>query len=274
MPELDLRALQVWFQRETMRPSALPARAAPRRGPRADDVLLPSRTLSARERLAIYSSTYFARLHDALAEDYPTVRRLLGPASFERLARAYLTRHPSRSRSLNQLGAKLPEFLARPGVRIPRRAHLRDVALLERAMAEVFDEEPSPSLDQAALEAIAPAAWARARLRVAHAFRLLELDHPANAIVSAARQERPLPSLARGRSWVVVYRKDFRVWRADLTRPMHAALGALARGRTIPAAIRAAGRVFEGSRADLERQVAAWFADWRREGIFQSVELT
>jgi hypothetical protein len=267
---IGLAKLQRWFQDETLRPCSLPARRRPRGAVAVERVILPSRTLAAHARLELYAGMYFMRLHDALADDYKVVRELLGPARFERLARAYLTRFPSVHYSLNLLGAKLPEFLEGP-VAIPRRALIRDVARVELAMAQVFDEAPSPALDPKALEAIPPAKWATARLRVAHALRLLELDHPANALVTAVRQEKPRPRTPRLKSWVAVYRKDFQVWRMDLSEPMFVALSALAKGKTIPAAIKAASRVFDGSREELEVSVFRWFADWRNEGLFQAV---
>jgi hypothetical protein len=57
---------------------------------------------------------YFARLHDCLVSDFPALRLLLGPAGFERLARAYVAARPPRSWTLNVLGWRLPAFLARP----------------------------------------------------------------------------------------------------------------------------------------------------------------
>ena len=42
-------------------------------------VVLPSKQLSAVERLEIYAHMYFARLVEVMEAEYPSVRQLLGP---------------------------------------------------------------------------------------------------------------------------------------------------------------------------------------------------
>jgi len=264
----SLPAFQRWFQDELFRPYALPRRA-PRARPSVASVVLPSRTLSPVERVAIYQRGIFARLHDCLAEDFPTIRRLLGDDAFHRLARAYLTRFPSRHYSLNVLGRDLPRFLSRP-VRVARRALLRDVARLEDAMAAAFDDAEAAPLPPSEFAAIPVARWGAARLRFIPAFRLLALDHPVSGLVAAAARGDPLPSAPRRPTFVAVYRKGFQVWRADLTRAQHALLRALHRGRTLLQAIAAAARA---SREPIAERIGGWFQEWVSEGLFSAVEL-
>lgn len=227
--------------------------------------ILPSKTLSPDERLGVYSGMYFLRLHDALVEDFKTVRAVIGEAAFEKLAKAYVEKHPSMHPSLNRLGDRFPRFLEGP-VRVKRRALLRDVAAVELAMAEVFDAPRSPSLDDAALRAVPADAWPKARLELVAAFRLLALDHAVNPLITAVRREEPLPAIKRKKSWVAVYRKDWNVWRMDLSEPMFRVLSAFARGATLERAIAASGVKDPGV-------VFAWFQDWRREGFFSGVTL-
>jgi hypothetical protein len=265
---LPLARLERWLQGEIVRPHE--GGRPPALGARA--VVRPSATLAPKERVAIYSRMYFTRLHDCLAEDFPAVRALLGEARFERLARRYLARFPSRHYSLNALGRALPRFLAGP-VRIPRRALVRDVARVEAAMAEVFDAEDARPLGAADLAAVPASRWEAARLRPVPGLRLLALDHPVNPLVTAARGGEPSPAVPRRRAFTAVYRKDFAVWRADLGEPAFAALGALARGATIGRALAAAARVFEGEPAALEGEVQRWFRGWIEDGLFAAVEL-
>src|SRR5262245_16359492 len=158
MPATDLDRLQRWFATQV----AEPARGATaRRAARAR--VLPSATLRPEERLAIYARMYVSRLHDCLADDYAAVAAVLGEAGFARLVRAYLLRHPSRHYSLPALGRRLPEFLRTAAV--PRRALLTDLARLELAMNEVFHAPAAAALDGAALAAVPPALWPRAKLR-------------------------------------------------------------------------------------------------------------
>lgn len=251
----DLGTLQRWFQARTMNGEVGDAKRE----------ILPSRTLSPAERLEVYSGMYFLRLHDALVEDFKTVRAVIGEAAFERLAKAYLEKHPSQHPSLNHLGDRLPRFLEGP-VRVTRRALLRDIARVELAMAEVFDAPRSPPLAYEALEAVPPDAWPKARLELVPALRLLALDHAVNPLITAVRREEPLPAVKKRKSWIAVYRKDWNVWRMDLSEPMFRVLSAFERGATLERAIAASGV------AD-PNVVFAWFQDWRREGFFAGVKL-
>jgi hypothetical protein len=66
-----------------------------------------------------------------------------------------------------------------------------------------------------------------------------------------------------------VYRRDERVYRLDLSGPMHAALAALVRGRTLSQALAAASRAAPGGLDPV--RVRSWFAQWIEEGLFAAV---
>lgn len=55
---------------------------------------------STTHRLDVYFQAYRLRLIEALANDYPGLKKFVGEAEFERLARAYIDRYPSTERSL------------------------------------------------------------------------------------------------------------------------------------------------------------------------------
>ena len=150
----DLVRLQRWFQDRTLNG---PVKDAGRE-------ILPSRTLEPNERLEIYSGMFPLRMREALNADFPAVRALLGGDGFERLVRAYVKKHPSRHPSLNHLGDHLPRFLGGTA-RVPRKALVRDVARLELAMTEVFDEKRAEPLDSKGLAKVPPEAWTRVTWR-------------------------------------------------------------------------------------------------------------
>jgi hypothetical protein len=103
--------------------------------------------LTSVERLEIYSRSYWSRVLESLADDFPGLRAVLGQLAFHRLSRAYLTDCPSRSFTLRNLGARLEEWLRtnqRYGGHAPGLA--LDMARLEWAHIEAFDgaaEKPS-----------------------------------------------------------------------------------------------------------------------------------
>ena len=62
-------------------------------------------------------------------------------ARFEAACRAFLVAHPSGSYQLNRLSAPFPEWLATaPEAEGPHRDFAADVARVERAMEDVFDD--------------------------------------------------------------------------------------------------------------------------------------
>jgi hypothetical protein len=263
----SLAGLERWFQDEVLRPHE----RARRRGARPERHLLPSRSLGAAERIAIYQKGYMLRLQECMQVDYIAVRRIAGETRFAELVRAYLERHPSQHWSLNPLGHAFARFLERETPRGPRIGLLAELARLEWAMQEVFDAPASPILAPRALQEIAPADWARKRLLPIEALQLCAFEHRCNAIASAARREEPLPPLGRKRTHVVVYRKDWTVWRMDLDRLQFELLSALCRGRTLAQALAAAARLQRGSQADLQRRIQAACASFMAEGLFQAV---
>lgn len=258
-----------WFQESVVGPHES-GRPRPRLAP-ASSVILPSRTLRPDQRVGIYVEAYMARLTEALHDDFPAVSRFLTHRAFHDLARAYLERHPSRSWSLNPLGRKLPDFLAGP-VRVPRREAVRALATVEAAMAESFDERDARPLQPADFSALAPEEFVGARLTFVPTFRLVEVDYAVNAFIDAVRQERPrTPPLKKKKTWIAIYRKEFKVWRLDLREGAHAALAALQGGQPVGRAVAAAARAWKGKPEDLAAQIRQWFGEWASEGFFSEI---
>ena len=267
--DLVLRRTQRWFQGAITASCARPKRASPSSA-EVDARITRSTKLTAAERLDIYAVAYFSRLHEALASDYPATVHLLGHERYHRVAGEYLTRFPSRHYSLNHLGRDFPRFLAGK-TSIPRRALVRDVAKLELAMQVVFDAAEAEGLTPGELAAIPPERFPTAVFRFVPAFTLLELDHRANAIVSAVKQgTTPFPSPGRKKTFVAVYRKNYVLWRKDLDETEYTILRALRRGTTLDRALRSVERI--DRRPDLVARVSRIFQDWQSEGVIAGLE--
>lgn len=265
-----LRRTQRWFLGAIEDLSATPRRRL--RGPRAAEVVAPSPTLEPQARVAIYARAYIARLVEALEADFPAVVALLGHDRFHRVARAYAAWRRPRSWTLNDFGARFPDFLAR-APRLPRAALVRDTARIERAMSEAFDAEVTAVLRPADAASVDAAKWAGARLVPSPSLRVLALSTDANPVVTRLRHGAAPPRLSpSGHAWVAVYRKGDVVYRMGLSRPAHAALSALVRGHTIGDALASASRSFEGDASALPAQVRAWFATWMAEEWFAGIE--
>jgi len=59
--------------------------------------VLPSKTLTAHQRVDVYREMYWLRLREALAIDYPELQRYLGNEGFDALCDEYVNQYPSRS---------------------------------------------------------------------------------------------------------------------------------------------------------------------------------
>lgn len=225
------------------------------------EIVRPSATMQPLERIDVYNGGYLARLVEALESDHPGLRYALGEEGFFSLVRGYVLRHPSRHPNLNQLGRHLPDYIA-GRTDLEHRAFLVDLARLERAMAEAFDAPEFAPLDATALRGLSESEWAGVTLEPNPSVRLLALDHPANRYLQAVFDEKSPDIPPPEPSWVVVYRKDDRVWRLGLPQAMYDVLAAIAAGAPLGEALAAGGEHHE------DEDVAAWFAEWSADGLF------
>ena len=263
--DLTLEKLQRWMQGYIVGPGA------PEEAGLANAWVLPSKSLSALERLDIYRDMYLPRMEEALAIDYPALKHFLGGQEFLRLVQRYVDVHPSRSYTLNRLGDHLPEFVEALGD-LPKKEFCVDLARLEFALTMIFDANESPSLTPEAVRQVPQEAWERARLRPIEAFRLLAFDYPVSRYIGAVDGENGFPRIAARKTWVVAYRRNYQAHRMDLSEPAYEMLSALASGSAMGEAITAV-LTRKRRRAVKEAELFEWFRDWMAEGLFQAVEL-
>jgi hypothetical protein len=266
--EATLAPLQEWMQAVVTHPGDV-YEATAAAAIAVDDVVLPSRTLQPIQRVGIYHGMFMLRMIEALAADYPALSHYLGEEKFEALVRDYVQQFPSRSYTLNRLGDSLPEFIA--ALTWKRRLFLRDLARLELAVTQVFDEAEVAPLPADAIASIAPERIADARIRPIAALRLVRLDYDANAAFQAFREDREMMPVRR-RTWVAVYRRDYSVFRMPLSREAFTFLQSLVvEGSTIGDAV----ATFHQSirRLPEQQELFVWFRDWSAAGLFAAVEV-
>lgn len=238
-----MREMQVWMQGAITGPE--PANA--------DDVaqrILPSRTLTPFERVDIYRGMYGMRMLEALVADYPAIVHFLGHHAFEHLVDDYTPLFPSRSYTFNRFGDHFPEFLAKH-TKVPRA--YAELARLELAITEVFDEEEVPLLTEIGgldLDSTLP---------TIPALRVLAFTHDVDALYDAyhaTTSARP----KRAKTFVVVYRRDYSVKRRRLDERAYKFLRALSEGKTLGDAIALV--------SPTQDELFAWFRDWNAAGLF------
>jgi Putative DNA-binding domain len=271
-PPAELRALEGFL-----------AGALRREVPIADDPALAEATrahvagndrLTPAEQADLYRVQFWLRHIEALTEDYPGLRALVGDEVFDGLVRAYLVAHPPRTHSLRDLGADLVTFAEGwPGFPPERRAAALDVLRYEHAFIDLFDGADAPPLDGSKLQGLSEDAWERARIVLHPLLALLKLDHPAHryrlAVVavdgSTSPEAPPLPE--RTPVSLVLYRHDLTIQYEEIEPEALALLEALATGEPLVAACDRVAASLEPAAAEaLGGKVGPWFQQWTAQG--------
>jgi len=268
---LALETLQQWMHAVVAHPGdvyeALDSDGAKQHIADVDDVILPSQTLQPAQRVGIYHGMYMLRMIEALTDDYPAIAHYLGEHAFEHLTEEYVQQYPSSSYTFNRLGDHLPEFLAASSLR--RKIFLADLARLELAMTQVFDEVEAAPLDANAIGSVAPEQLESLRFTPIPALRLLAFTYDANAAFRSYRDGEQIHPLRR-KSWLAIHRRDYSVYRMPLSEQAFVFLRALVGGETIGASLARFHRRFR--RLPEQHELFTWFRDWSAAGLFASME--
>jgi len=241
----------------------------------------PNDRLTSFDRLEIYNRQYWFRLLDCLREDYPGLRAVLGDTRFHRLAVAYLTRHPSTSPVLRDLGGRLVQFIgAEPAWTFPHGDKALDMARLEWAQVVAFD---GGARRAATLKKLAGTPPDRIHLRLQPHITLLELSYPmdgvilrllrqqddrlrgeaSNAIESSdrPRQRSIAHRIKPAATHLLVHRQENSVYFKRLTAPQFKILRALDSGASLAVAL-------EKLPASVSPQdIQSWFQTWASLGF-------
>ena len=212
-------------------------------------VVRPSRRLSSSARLAIYQGAYYARLLECFRAEYPVLSQLLGAEIFAAFVVDYLQAYPSRSYTLNQLGAQFPAYLAQtqPASTTANAQQaswitlIIELAHLERAYTEVYD---GPGHEKEVLpnaNAILPYdldAFLALKLVPTASLRLFAFQHQLLDYFLAARQgllpeQLPPPQP----TWLALIRQQYQLRFFKLSAADHQLLQAVFQGSTIGQAL-------------------------------------
>ena len=122
----------------------------------------PNSRLSSLERLEIYNRSYWSRVLDALGEDFPGVRAVVGAKRFEQIRRRYLDDCPSESFTMRNLGKHLAAWMERNPALVGANDEIAlDMARLEWAEIESFDSAEQERLGPAEIAALEPTSTLR-----------------------------------------------------------------------------------------------------------------
>lgn len=216
-----LAALQVQFQDYVIEGAAMPT-----------DMVRASDKADAATLLGVYRDAYALRLLEALGEDHPALKRLLGDEEFDVMGRAYIAAYRSRHRSIRWYGRELAAFV---GDMTPWRAQpeIAELAAWEWALGEAMDAADAAVSDGAAFAAVPPERWAELRLSFHPSLRRLDLKWPVPAYRQAVEGEAAeLPALAPPSAPIpwAIWRKGIEVFFRSLDADEAAVLDAARAG--------------------------------------------
>lgn len=169
-------------------------------------ILSPPSQGTLERRWEIYTSGYIARLAEALENDFPATRRILGEAPFRSLTARYVSRCPPRSYDIGRAGDRLAQFLRQDPLTADL-PFLPDLARFEWSLAEAFVARDVEPLEWSELATLDPETVADTVFHLRPATTLIRSCYPLlelwavqeldDADVSVTLEARPSAVLVR-----------------------------------------------------------------------------
>ncbi len=187
-------------------------------------------------RLSIYYNAYRIRLRGSIETDHPVLSVYLGNDGFERLATAYISKHPSAETSLRHFCDALPEFLRQqsPYSEIEVLAQL---AMFERLLMDAFDAADAAPLTSDFFSSLAPEQWPQLTLRLHPSMRIFVTDWNCIDIWRAIKAERVPPDAQQNnhRAWLLWRNQERLTEFRSMAVDEHAMLQSIVRGENFAA---------------------------------------
>lgn len=263
--QFNLAQVQNWMQSALVRKDSRVQTANP------EYVINESSRLSAAQHLNIYRRSYFARLRECMKNQFSALAFALGEDLFQMFADQYLDAYPSGSYTLNDLGAKFPDFLeeTRPDAGSEEKESWIDfvieLARFEFTLSLIFDEHADAAelADESARDE---------DLKLVPTFRLFYHRYPVcRYYLDVTREKEPeLPLEAD--SYCAVTRNDFRLNLLEIKPAQYHFLERLAKGETIAQAKDYFVNIYGFDAKKLENVWQNWRKSFITSGFFSADE--
>lgn len=207
-----------------------------------DDAAVSGLLETHQRRFKVYRTSVLETYRQALASIFPVTSRLVGEKFFSQAATLFAHKNESTSGDLNQYGDSFPAFLEayQPAQDL---VYLPDVARLEWRWHEAFHASNSQALDLGKLATVRPADYGRIIFDLQAGYRSLRTPYPVDRIWQVNQPEHADPELVHldgEPRWLLIYRFDFEVRIANVSRGLHALTEALAHRLTLSDATQSA----------------------------------
>lgn len=105
-----------------------------------EEEIIPIGQLSTKKVIEIYNADYFARITEAIGENFESLWFVLGDEEFFLLCEKFILQNPSHVKNLSHYGANLPQFLEKEGYKSDY-PFIIDLALFEVSFWKLFHLE-------------------------------------------------------------------------------------------------------------------------------------
>lgn len=220
--------------------------------------------------VVVYAEGYVARLSEALAEVYETVRHLLDKEAFVELTKLYLQHFPSHHYNINRIGKNLPGFIGttRFSEQFP---FLPDLATFELAVDSAFHAFDQAPFDPAVLATLTEEDWEKMRVVFQPSVNVVGSEWPILDIWNARKtpfSEMNIELAGRSQN-ILVYRKGFDVCCEVIEKEQKELVQHLQEGGALGKVCMDLAEATHSEELPLER----WFSLWTEQGIIASVAL-
>ena len=215
------------------------------------------------ERFNVYRNNFVVLNGDALADMYPTIKRLVGDEAFRSLANLYVRRHPPETRTLLLYGDRFPGFLES----IPELSqlpYLSDVARLEFGWTCAYHAPDAQMLGRDEVASISAETFTRFGLEPHPSMHCIGSDYPLYRIWAANQEDgsEETISLDSGPSRIVIVRPGMEVETREVSEGTFLFLQRLQAGESIEDAFNLA------LQTDSVFDLAVFFAHHLFDGTF------
>ncbi len=274
---MDFERLQRWMLDVIRHPGGAGegvAAAAPLHGFEQlalEELILPSHSLSAVQRLDIYADMYRQRLFDTLAKDFPALCHCLGRDGFDGLMIEFVSAHPPHSHSLLHLSDPLLDWLEREAAWVPERELVLELAKLEQALLHCFHAPRVPTQNVSSLEDIPAGDLLEICFEPVPSARVFAFEYEVDPFLQAVTEAWEPEPARKAPNYLLVHRVQYQVWRRPLADSAGRLLMELFAGRNLGQALEACLQACGESPEELLGQTRTWFQEWTEYGLFQSI---
>lgn len=242
-----LASLQQWMQQCLVSPNSDQAAEA-------SHWINDNARQTAQQRLAIYQRSYYARLLNCLAEQFPALCHALGKPLFYDFGKLYLHACPSDSYTLYDLGRRFPAYLqsTRPDLAVEGAEpetwidFMCDLASFESQVFSLFDASGAENQQLATLETPNHA------LQLQPCFALGEYQFDVASYYHQVRQQQQpkLPDIAH--TCIAFVRKDYLTHTLPISPAQYQFLQLLQQGMDVESALARTAQVLNIGMTQLE----------------------